>query len=71
MYVSNDYGYKATQKQKHRISKHNGLEYPCDDCNYKATKTSHLKQHKEALHEGVIYKCNECGYKATQKSNLK
>ena len=37
MYVSNDYGYKATQKQKHRISKHNDLEYPCDDCNYCST----------------------------------
>ena len=31
----------------------------CDQCDYAATKPSHLKQHKEAKHECVRYPCDQ------------
>ena len=35
----------------HDQSVHKGIRYPCDKCDYKATKTSHLKRHVKDIHE--------------------
>ena len=35
------------------MSKHEGFKYPCDQCEYEASKKSNLKTHKMAKHEGV------------------
>ena len=45
-------------------------QYQCQQCNYAAGYSSHLKDHVEAIHEGVRYPCNQCTYKATEKGNL-
>jgi len=45
--------------------------YPCGQCNYQATYTSHLKKHIKSIHEGERYPCNQCSYKATEKGNLR
>ena len=55
---------------KHHRSKHQGVKYPCSQCDYKATQSGHLKEHVESVHEGVKYPCNQCQYQATQRSNL-
>ena len=47
------------------------IQYPCDQCEYKATKKGSLKSHIESVHEKVQYPCNQCEYKATQNGNLK
>ena len=45
--------------------------YPCRQCSYQATRTSHLKQHIKSIHEGERYPCDQCSYKATIKSSLR
>ena len=40
--------YKAASKlslQKHVLSAHEGLKYPCSQCNYKSTQQVHLQKH--------------------------
>lgn len=46
-------------------------KYPCDQCDYKATRQWNLKKHKLSVHEGVKYSCDECDYKATDQSQVK
>ena len=47
-----------------------GVKYPCDQCDYKATLPHHLQQHIKSIHDGVKYPCNKCDYKATRPDNL-
>ena len=56
---------------KSQKKKHEGVRYPCDSCDYKATKKSNLKQHKENIYKGVRYACDSCDYNATTTDNLK
>ena len=56
---------------RHVRNKHEGVKYPCSQCDYKATKQYHLKIHIKSVHEGVKYPCSLCDYKATTQSNLK
>ena len=39
---------------------HEGINYQCDQCDYKATKKINLKRHKRVVHEGIKYKCDQC-----------
>ena len=34
----------------HTKSKHEGIVYSCNQCNYKATQQGHLKAHKQSKH---------------------
>ena len=54
----------------HKWFIHGDLQYSCDKCDYKATKTFLLTHHKKSKHEGIRYGCNQCDYKATPKSSL-
>ena len=56
---------------RHIRSKHEGVRYPCNQCEYQATTQGSLKTHKESIHEGVKYSCNKCEFHATQKGDLK
>ena len=47
------------------MSKHGGVRYPCDKCEYAATTASALRSHIENKHEGVRYPCDKCVYAAT------
>ena len=49
---------------------HEGVKYPCGQCDYQASSTGNLARHKRAVHEGVKYPCGQCGYHATLKLNL-
>ena len=51
-------------------SKHKGVKFPCDQCNYKATQRGHLLRHIKSIHDGVKFPCDQCDYKATQKGDL-
>ena len=46
------------------------IKYPCDECEFAATKASHLKQYKEIKHEGKRYPFEYFEYAATQKGAL-
>ena len=53
------------------MSKHEGIKYPCDQCEYSAVNLSNLKQHKEIKHEGIRYPCDNCDYSASTLQHLK
>ena len=55
---------------QHIGSKHEGVKYVCNQCEYQATEQGSLKRHKQAMHEGVKYSCNQCEYQATQQAHL-
>lgn len=50
---------------------HEGIRYPCDQCDYVATQPRDLTLHIEGDHEGVRYPCDKCEYTATRPLNLK
>ena len=54
----------------HLKSKHGGIKYPCDQCDFKATQKSNLLTHLKSKHEGVKYPCDQCDYKATTKGSF-
>ncbi len=55
----------------HYRSKHEGVQYPCNHCDYEATTQGDLKRHILAKHEGIKYPCNHCDYEATTQGDLK
>merc|ERR1712137_1128282 len=57
--------------KQHKRSKHEGIRYFCDQCDYVATWKSLLNTHKESKHEGIRYPCKHCDYVATMQRNLK
>ena len=54
----------------HYRSKHEGVKYPCNLCDYQAKKLSNLQRHIQFVHEGFKYSCNQCDYQATKQSYL-
>ena len=53
-----------------RNATHDGVRYPCDQCEYISTQPSNLKLHKESKLQGIRYSCGECEYKAMSACNL-
>ena len=35
------------------IEGHEGIKYPCDQCEYQATRKGNLDQHKRSVHKGI------------------
>merc|ERR1740128_1103379 len=60
----------SSNLERHIKSKHEGISYPCDQCDYVAIHKYHLKQHERSKHEGIRYPCDQCDYVATQQSSL-
>ena len=54
----------------HKQSKHEGIKYSCEQCDYEATMKANLLRHLKSKHEEVKYPCNQCDYKATMKGSL-
>jgi len=55
----------------HIESKHKGIRYTCEKCDYKATTAGNLKKHVMSKHDGIKFQCMHCDYKAAQKQTLK
>ena len=55
----------------HKQSKHEGVIYICDKCDYRTSWEGDLKRHKNVKHEGVTYDCDLCDYKAAQPGDLR
>ena len=47
-----------------------GVKFPCDQCDYRATKKCNLLTHINSIHRGFQLLCGQCDYKATQKGHL-
>ena len=54
----------------HYRSKHEGIKYSCNQCDYQATQQGNLQKHIQSVHEGIKYPCNHCDYQATKQGNL-
>ena len=62
---------EAWSLKMHIESIHDGVKYPCDQCNMKFSGRSYLKKHQRSVHEGIRYACNQCEYEAKWQGNLK
>ena len=49
---------------------HEGVKFPCEQCDYKATEKGELLRHMKSIHEGVKFTCEQCDYKATGNGYL-
>ena len=60
---------------KHIQRIHEGVRYPCNQCEYSAAQPGNLKIHIQSIHEGekngVRYPCCQCKYRATSRGNPK
>ena len=52
-------------------SVHEGIEYPCTHCEYKAKRRDHIQKHLQMVHDGIRYPCPHCDHQASAKYNLK
>ena len=55
---------------KHKRAVHEGVKYPCGQCNHQATSKGDLARHKRAAHEGVKFPCGNASIKQHQKDIL-
>ena len=56
----------SSHLQTHIRSVHEGVKYPCDQCNHKASTSTNLHRHMKSVHDGVKYPCDQCNYKAAR-----
>ena len=62
----------VTALKYHVQSVHEGIKFPCDQCEFTACTNSYLKKHKETKHGGTnIYPCDVCGLTVTTSADLK
>ena len=50
---------KQTYVKKHIKYKHEGVRYPCDQCEFAAITADSLRRHIEIKHEGMGYPCDQ------------
>ena len=62
---------KQSNLQRHIQSQHEGIKYPCDQCDYQATEKNGLQKHNKSKHEGINYICDKCNYQATKLGDLR
>ena len=70
MYVCNAIIKQLQSLAEHIRAVHEGVKYPCTQCNYQATSKCNLGRHQRGIHEGVKYPCRKCGQHFSQKGNL-
>ena len=63
--------YKKDHLKTHKMSVHEMVKYPCNQCESKFTRKGDLNRHKMSVHENIKYPCNQCEYKATHQVNVK
>ena len=61
---------RASEKEKHVQSIHDGVKHSCEFCDFKATTKDNLQAHVHSVHEGVKYSCECCDYIATTKATF-
>ena len=50
----------SSKLKSHKESKHHGIRYPCDKCEFAAPTAYNDKKLKELKHEGVRYPWIQC-----------
>ena len=57
--------------KRHKESKHEGVTYPCTQCDYVGTWRHCLTRHIKKFHENLVYPCKHCDYTSTCLSTFK
>ena len=52
-------------------NKEDEKKFPCDFCDFTASKSSVLKKHKKYCHQGHKYHCDQCDFSFKRMSHLK
>ena len=52
---------------KHIEFVHEGVQFPCSQCEYRAPLRSSLTRHKRSIHEGIKFPCKHCELQAAFK----
>ena len=60
----------ARQLISHKKVVHEGIRYPCDECEHVATRSTHLKAHKNNKHRRKKHFCDQCDYEANWPSQV-
>ena len=55
----------------HIDSVHEGIKYPCNKCEYKASTQSYLNEHINAIHKGKKFYCKHCDFKTPWRNHLR
>ena len=56
---------------KSHTENHQGVRYPCNNCDYKATTRGSLKKHCMRSHDGIKYFCDKCDHISNSQSYLR
>ena len=56
---------------KHHRAEHQGIRYPCSQCDYIAKFQRNLKRHIESEHQGIRFPCSQCDHRAKFQSDLR
>ena len=59
-----------TKLKIHRENKHEGVRWPCDQCDKQFREKSVLQKHIKGVHEGVRFNCKLCDFEAPYQSSL-
>ena len=64
--------HRKVSLQRHIKSVHEGHQFQCSHCEYRATQKHYLQTHIKSLHEGLTFAfaCTQCNYKAKWKNDL-
>ena len=54
----------------HKEQEHEGIRYPCDECEYVGARKLNLTAHKNAAHSGQRLACENCPATFTTKKGL-
>ena len=54
----------------HIKSKHKGVKYSCDHCDFHVNRKDSLNFHTVSKHNGVMYSCNQCDFNLTTHESL-
>ena len=61
---------RGTKRKIGDVTRTKNGKYQCQQCDYEASNSGHLRTHVESKHEGVRYPCDQCDYKATTEQSL-
>ena len=59
--------------KNHKLSIHEGVQYPCDRCDFVCNDKGNLKRHLRTMHsgtEGPRFQCDLCEFVFNDSSNL-
>ena len=73
---SNSFAHNVTsvllkkELEEHKRAVHEGVKFPCTQCDKRFTHKGNLEEHKRAVHEGVKFPCTQCDKRFTKKGYL-